>query len=231
MSKRRKNDPPLPRRGGTIPHESIAPFGKPPSNDDPPPAYVSRGGLKLAAALDAFQINPRGLVCADLGCNAGGFTDCLLRRGARCVYAIDKGKGQLDARLRRDERVVVMEGVDALHVRLPQSVDLVAIDVGWTRQRYIVPAAATLLKPDGRIVSLLKPHYEAGPRRLKGGVLDPADAPEVLQRTLDDLVRRGFEVTRWIESPITGDAGNREFLALIRPRVRGSGPSGDASAG
>ncbi len=179
--------------------------------------YVSRGGIKLAAALDAFQFHPAGAVCADLGCNVGGFTDCLLQRGARRIYAIDTGHGALDYRLRTHERVIVMERTNALHVRLAEAVDLAVIDVAWTRQRYIVPAAAALLKPGGRIISLIKPHYEAGPRRLKDGVLDAAEAPAVLQKTLEDLARRGFETTRWIESPITGDAGNREFLALIRP--------------
>ncbi len=179
--------------------------------------YVSRGGIKLAAALDAFQVDPGGSLCADLGCNVGGFTDCLLQRGARRVYAVDTGHGALDYRLRTDERVIAMERTNALHVRLPEQVDWVVIDVSWTRQRYVVPAAAALLKPGGRIITLIKPHYEAGRRSLNRGVLDPETAPAVLRTVLDDLARRGFTTLHWIESPITGEAGNREFLALIRP--------------
>lgn len=178
--------------------------------------YVSRGGLKLAAALDAFQTNPTGLACADLGCNVGGFTDCLLQRGARRIYAIDTGHGTLDYALRRNERVIVMERTNALRVQLPERLDLVVIDVGWTRQRYVVPAAAGLLKPGGRIISLIKPQYEVPQSRLRNGVLPPAEAEAVLAKVLDDLARRGFTTLRWIESPIQGDAGNREFLALLK---------------
>lgn len=180
--------------------------------------YVSRGGIKLAAALDAFGVSPAGSVCADLGCNVGGFTDCLLRGGAIRVYAIDTGYGALDYGLRRDARVVVMERTNALHVRLPEPVDLVVIDAGWTRQRRIVPAAATLLRPGGQIITLIKPHYEADRRRLRKGVLDPNEAPAVTNRVVEDLARRGFEILGQTESPITGDAGNRESLAWIRPR-------------
>lgn len=191
--------------------------------------YVSRGGLKLAAALDAFQTNPTGLACADLGCNVGGFTDCLLQRGARRVYAIDTGYGTLDYALRRNDRVIVMERTNALRVQLPERLDLVVIDVGWTRQRYVVPAAAGLLKPGGRIISLIKPQYEVPQGRLRNGVLPPAEAEAVLARVLDDLARRGFTTLRWIESPIQGDAGNREFLALLNP-ARGNRIAEDSAS-
>lgn len=177
--------------------------------------FVSRGGIKLAAALDAFQLTATGLSCADLGCNVGGFTDCLLQRGARRVYAVDTGYGALDFELRKNERVIVMERTNALHVHLPEQVDLVVIDAAWTRQRHIVPAAATLLKTGGRILTLVKPHYEVGPKQLKKGVLSPDQAPEVLEKVLADLTKRGFTTLRWIESPIKGDAGNREFLVLL----------------
>ncbi|MBN1489688.1 MAG: TlyA family RNA methyltransferase [Phycisphaerae bacterium] len=183
--------------------------------------YVSRGGLKLAAALDAFGLAPAGWVCADFGCNVGGFTDCLLQRGAERVYAIDTGYGALDYRLRRDGRVVVMERTNALHAPLPEPVDLVVIDVAWTQQRYIVPAAAARLRPGGRIVTLVKPHYEVARERLHGGVLDPAAANDVLDATLADLAGRGVVVRGQTDSPILGQAGNREFLVLIEPEATG----------
>jgi len=138
--------------------------------DSTPPSkqpYVSRSGAKLEAALDAFGIAPADWVCADLGCNVGGFTDCLLRRGARRVYAIDTGYGTLAYRLRTDPRVVVMERTNAMHVTLPEPVDLVTIDVGWTRQHHILPNAVRLAKPAGRIITLIKPHYEAAAEQLK----------------------------------------------------------------
>ena len=122
--------------------------------------FVSRGGEKLAAALDAFGIDPTGMTCADFGANVGGFTDCLLRRGAAKVFAIDTGYGELAWTLRNDPRVVVMERTNALYCHVPQPVDLVTIDMAWTPQVRSVPAAAGWLAPDGRIISLLKCHYE-----------------------------------------------------------------------
>jgi len=180
--------------------------------------YVSRGGIKLAAGLDVLRVDPAGRVCADLGCNVGGFVDCLLQRGAVRVYAVDTGYGVLDWRLRRDPRVVVMERTNALRCRLPEPVDLVTIDVGWTRQRHIVPAAARLLRPGGLIITLIKPHYEAGPHQLRRGILPDSAVEAVLAETLQMLVDAGFEVRGSTESPIRGQSGNREFLALIAPR-------------
>lgn len=135
--------------------------------------FVSRAGQKLDHALTTFALDVAGFVCADLGCNVGGFTDCLLRRGASRVYAVDTGYGVLDYRLRKDPRVVVMERTNALHLHLPQPVQLVCIDVAWTRQHHILPAARQLLPPfeQGQIISLIKPHYEADARLLRGGVL------------------------------------------------------------
>lgn len=186
--------------------------------------YVSRGGIKLAAALDAFHVDPAGRVCADLGCNVGGFVDCLLQRGAVRVYAVDTGYGVLDWRLRKDPRVVVMERTNALRCRLPEPVDLVTIDVGWTRQQHIVPAAARLLRPAGLMISLIKPHYEAGPRRLRRGVLPDPAVEAVLAETLETLAESGYEVRGCIESPLRGQSGNREYLALIAPRPPGGPP-------
>src|SRR3989344_6185067 len=118
--------------------------------------FVSRAGLKLEHALKFFNISVRSKVCADLGCSTGGFVDCLLQRGAKKVYAVDTAYGVLDWKLRNDPRVVVMERTNALHVQLPELVDFISIDVGWTRQQLILPHALKLLKPDGVIVSLIK---------------------------------------------------------------------------
>jgi 23S rRNA (cytidine1920-2'-O)/16S rRNA (cytidine1409-2'-O)-methyltransferase len=182
--------------------------------------YVSRGGRKLAAALEAFGVDPMGMVCADLGCNVGGFVDCLLRHGAVRVYAVDTGYGTLAYKLRRDERVVVLERTNAMHVRLPEAVDLVTIDVGWTRQSRILPNAMRMLKPGGRIITLIKPHYEAESEKAKGGVLDPDAAREVLEQTLSGVRDLDLRVERTIPSPITGQKGNVEYLALLS--VQGS---------
>src|SRR5579871_1843402 len=123
--------------------------------------FVSRAGLKLEFALDAWNIDVRGKICADLGSNVGGFVDCLLQRGAAKVYAVEKGYGVLEWNLRKDPRVAVFERTNAMHVMLPEPVELVTIDVAWTRQKNILPSAARLLAPGGRIVTLVKPHYEA----------------------------------------------------------------------
>lgn len=185
--------------------------------DDTTHNYASRGGLKLAAALDGFRIEPAGRVCADFGCNVGGFTDCLLQRGALKVYAIDTGYGTLAWKLRKDPRVVVMERTNAMHVRLDERVDLVTIDVAWTPQHRILPAAMQVLKPDGRIITLIKPHYEADVADLDKGVLDPAKRDATLDRVRDATRRLGLDVLDTIPSPIAGRKGNREYLALLRP--------------
>jgi len=182
----------------------------------PDKPYVTRAGLKLAAALDAFGVDPAGAVCADLGCNVGGFVDCLLRRGASRVYAIDTGYGVLAWSLRKDPRVVVMERTNAMHVQLPEPVDLVTIDVAWTPQVKILPNASRLLRPGGRIISLIKPHYEADKSLLHSGVLAPEDARRVLDETIAHIGESGLHVAGTIESPIAGNKGNLEFLALIQ---------------
>ncbi len=181
------------------------------------PAYVSRAGAKLHAALAEFEIDPAGYTCADLGCNTGGFTDCLLKFGAKKIYAIDTGYGVLEWKLRKDERVVVMERTNALHVELPESVDLVVIDVAWTRQHLILQAAKRLLSSGGRIVSLIKPHYEAERSQLNKGVLSPEDAPRILQSVFDRLAEANFVPTATTQSPIVGRKGNLEYLALFEP--------------
>lgn len=190
---------------------------------DRDPAFVSRGGQKLAAALDAFALNVAGFTCADLGCNVGGFTDCLLQRGTRHVYAIDTGYGELAWKLRQDDRVTVMERTNALHSEpAAPGIDLVVIDLGWTRQARAIPAA--LQWEPARIITLIKPHYESPPAKVKGrrGVLSDEEAQRVLHETLDAMPSLGVEVVDWLESPIRGGAGkgkrgNVEYLALLRP--------------
>lgn len=179
--------------------------------------FVSRAGLKLAHALNAFGVSVLGRTCADLGSNAGGFVDCLLQAGAAKVYAVERGYGVLDFRLRRDPRVVVMERTDALKVRLPESVDVVTIDAGWTRQRLILPPAASMLSQGGFIISLIKPHYEADSAWLEKGVLQESHLPTVLVPVRADVIAAGLTIEAEVESPIQGHGGNREFLVLLRP--------------
>ena len=206
--------------------------------------YVSRAGLKLEAALAGFELNVAGLCCADLGCHVGGFTDCLLRHGAAKVYAVDTGYGVLDYRLRCDRRVVVMERTNALYCEPPQVVDLVTIDVGWTRQRHVIPAALRWIGPGvegGRIISLVKPHYEldeAGRKTsLRGGVLSHAVARTVVDRVVGGFEALGARPIAVVPSPLggaksarrSGGTGNREYLVLARATGpdacnKGSGP-------
>ena len=191
-----------------------------------PHAFVGRGGLKLLHALQSFGVSPEGLACADLGCNVGGFTHCLLVHGARLVYAVDTGYGTLAWTLRHDPRVVVLERTNALHVQPPERVGLVVIDLGWTVQARAIPAALAWLRPQGRIITLIKPHYEAlgGERSgLSRGVLDESTAQQVARRVLDDMPRLGVRVLASDRSPIRGGhtkgnrTGNMEWLALLAP--------------
>ena len=184
------------------------------------PKYVSRGGHKLERALDAFGLDVSGLVAVDIGASTGGFTDCLLQRGALRVYAVDVGYGQLDWRLRSDPRVVVMDRTNARYLTsLPEPVDLATIDASFISLKLIIPAVARLLKADGRMVVLIKPQFEAGREKVgKGGVVRD---PEVHRDVLRDLVewgdREGFGFRKIVASPIKGPAGNVEFLALVVP--------------
>lgn len=183
------------------------------------PAWASRGALKLEAALDRFGIDPAGRICADLGCSTGGFTDVLLRRGAARVHAVDTGYGVLAWRLRSDPRVVVHERTNALRAALPEPCGLVVIDVGWTRQERIVPPALALLGPGGELVSLLKPHYEAPPDWLEGGLLPAARVDEVVAAVLERLGRLmpPCRVVATMPSPVPGGkGGNAEVLLHLR---------------
>lgn len=186
------------------------------------PRFVSRGGEKMAAALDAFAIDAAGAVCADLGASTGGFTDCLLQAGAARVYAIDVGHGQLDDRLRRDEHVVSMERVNARYLDdLPEPLDLVVIDVSFISLKHILPVAWRLLRDNGVCVPLIKPQFEAGRGQVgKGGVVrDSAIHRAVLTEILTFAIEQHFAVEGVIASPILGPAGNREFLAHLVKRV------------
>lgn len=206
--------------------------GEPPA----PPAprgdgpFASRAGEKLDHALSAFGLEVRGLRCADFGANVGGFVDCLLRRGAASVVALDTGYGTLAWRLRKDPRVTVRERTNALHAEPPaEGVDLVTVDLAWTPQRHAIPAALRWLARDGRIVTLVKPHYEleADERsRLDRGALAPEDAEAVCRRVLEALPSLGAEVLGCVASPLVGGKsargdgrGNREFLVLLRARA------------
>jgi 23S rRNA (cytidine1920-2'-O)/16S rRNA (cytidine1409-2'-O)-methyltransferase len=178
--------------------------------------YVSRGGHKLAAALDAFEIDPTGLVALDVGASTGGFTDVLLQRGAARVYALDVGRGQLADVLRRDLRVVSMERTNARTLTegtLAEPVDLATIDVSFISLGLILGPVATALSARGQVVALVKPQFEAGKGRTDHGVVrDPAVHREVLERTVRHAQVAGLGARAVIASPITGPEGNREFL-------------------
>ena len=180
------------------------------------PEYVSRAGHKLEQALRTFAIGVTGLTCADLGSNVGGFVDCLIQHGATKVYAIEKGYGVLEWKLRKDPRIIVMERSNAMHVTLPEKVDLVTIDVAWTRQRHILPAARNLLRENGRVITLIKPHYEADKRLLRKGILPSEELDEVLERVKQDIAAAGFQFVRSVPSPMLGGEGNAEVLAELR---------------
>ena len=177
--------------------------------------YVSRGGDKLAYALDHFGLDVAETVAADLGSNVGGFVDCLLRRGATKVFSVDTAYGVLAWKLRTDSRVVVMERCNALHLELPEPVDLITIDVAWTRQHLIVLRARELLKGSGRILSLLKPQYEARPDERIRGIVRPETLDEVVRRTCARLESSGVIIEGCVESPVRGSGGNVEYWLLI----------------
>lgn len=178
--------------------------------------YVSRGGSKLHAALQAFGLDASGYVCADFGSHVGGFVDCLLQHGAAKVYAVDPGYGVLDYRLRKDQRVVVCERTNALRFTCPERCDLVTIDVGWTPQRLILSAARRALKPDGSVLTLVKPHYEAPQEWLRDGVLPAQRLDQVLATCRADVSELDWEITKGVESPLAGHGGNVEWFWLLR---------------
>ena len=187
----------------------------------PPHPYVSRGGVKLAAALDAFAIDPAGLVCLDVGASTGGFTDCLLQRGARRVYAIDVGRGQLDAKLRADPRVVVRERVNARHLapeHVPEPVALATIDLSFISVRLVLPAVVSCLAPGAWVVVLVKPQVEAGRREVpRGGVVRSEETRRRVVEEIEEFgTSLGLHSLGVLPSPIRGARGNREFLLGFR---------------
>ena len=193
-----------------------------------PEPYVSRGGHKLAAALDAFRIDPAGLVCLDVGASTGGFTDVLLQRGASRVYALDVGRGQLAEALRRDPRVVSMERTNARQLTstsLPEPIALAVIDVSFISLGLVLGPIATCLRPAGRIVALVKPQFEAGRGRAPRGVVrDPAVHREVLAEVLAMARGLGLRCLGLCASPLLGPAGNREFFVALAAAEEAFGP-------
>lgn len=180
--------------------------------------YVSRGGLKLEAALDRFGVAVAGKVAADVGASTGGFTDCLLQRGAARVYAIDVGYGQLAWKLRNDPRVVVLERTNIRYLEsLPEPVDLATVDVSFISLELVLPVVVRLLKPEGEIIALIKPQFEAGREHVgKGGVVrDPEVHRSVLERITAWALEHGLAVRGLMRSPLKGPAGNVEFLAYL----------------
>jgi 23S rRNA (cytidine1920-2'-O)/16S rRNA (cytidine1409-2'-O)-methyltransferase len=185
-----------------------------------PRPYVSRGGLKLAAALERFAIPLAGAICADVGASTGGFTDCLLQRGAAKVYAIDVGYGQLDWKLRSDPRVVVMDRTNARCVEsLPEPIGVAVVDASFISLRSILPSVLKWLTSDAHLVTLIKPQFEAGRDRVgRGGVVRDAGVhAEVLRAIWQAAITIGFSPIDLIRSPLTGPAGNIEFLMWLRP--------------
>ena len=179
--------------------------------------YVSRAGEKLEHALKTFEVDVKGLVCADFGASTGGFTDCLLQHGAAKVYSVETGYGVLDYKLRTDERVVVMERENAMHVELPEKVDFITIDTSWTRLEKVVPNAIKNLKDGSKIIALVKPHYEAEPKHIRKGKLPDEFIPEVLNSVKEKLRELGAEILGETESPILGEKGkNKEFLLYLK---------------
>ena len=184
--------------------------------------WVSRGGLKLAHGLDAFAIDPAGLVCIDVGASTGGFTDVLLSRGAAQVYAVDVGHGQLAWKLRQDPRVVVLERTNARHLsaaEVPDPIDLVVCDASFIGLRTVLPAPLSRTRPGAGLVALIKPQFEVGRERVgKGGVVrDPELHREVCERIAGWLgALPGWSVLGVVESPVKGPEGNIEFLVAAR---------------
>jgi len=183
-----------------------------------PPPFVSRGGIKLDYALDQFRLDVSGMVVADIGASTGGFTDCMLKRGARRVYTVDVGYGQLDYRLRQDSRVVVMERLNARYpFVLPEKIDLVTVDVSFISVTKVIPSLSKRLKDKACLVVLIKPQFEARRSEVgKGGVIkEPLVHAAVLGRFINWLVGHGFRLKGLVASPITGPSGNKEFFVLI----------------
>lgn len=183
--------------------------------------YVSRGGLKLKAAIDAFKVDVRNTVCIDIGSSTGGFTDCLLKSGADKVYAVDSGSSQLHSSLRTDPRVVCMENTNARYLTsadLPEEIDLAVMDVSFISQTKLYPAVVSVLKPDGILLSLIKPQFEVGRSGVgKGGVVKDSKLREkAVNDVRDAAMSYGLICEGTVLSPIKGGDGNTEYLSVFR---------------
>jgi 23S rRNA (cytidine1920-2'-O)/16S rRNA (cytidine1409-2'-O)-methyltransferase len=179
--------------------------------------FVSRAGEKLAAALDAFQIDPGGLIALDVGCSTGGFTDCLLQRGIQRVYAVDVGYGLIDWKLRQDPRVVLLERTNIRYIDrslVPDPVDLAVIDVSFISLRLVLPSVVPLLGGRGRAVALIKPQFEVGKGQVGSGgiVRDESQRRAVTEKVISAAARLGLEAAGVLESPVKGRKGNQEIL-------------------
>ncbi len=188
------------------------------SGDEHP--YVSRGGMKLAHAIEKFNLCLEGLVCMDTGASTGGFTDCMLQNGAARVYAVDVGYGQLDWKLRNDPRVINIERTNIRHIDkglIPEPIDLCTIDTSFISLKLVVPAVLPFLRNGGKIVALIKPQFEVGKEKVgkKGIVRDPALHKEVIDELLNFFGNIGLVSKGVVESPVKGAKGNTEFLALL----------------
>jgi len=182
--------------------------------------FVGRGGEKLDAALDAGMIDPRGWMCLDVGCSTGGFTDCLLQRGAMKVYAVDVGYGQFDWRLRHDPRVVLLERTNIRYMERSAVLDpihLAVIDVSFISLTKVLPAVTSFLRPQARVVALIKPQFEVGKGQVgRGGIVrDEGQRTEVAQRVTRFAEELGFRTLKTIPSPIKGKKGNQEIFAIF----------------
>ena len=183
--------------------------------------YVSRGGLKLEAAIKFFQINCNGIACVDIGSSTGGFTDCLLQHGARKVHAVDVGKGQLHWQLRKDERVVIHERLNARDITprdIGEPVELVTIDVSFISLKKILPAAYSLLVNGGKMIALIKPQFEAGRDKVsRGGVVRDPSIHEKVKNDISTFAKNSLNLrpVGLVDSPLRGPAGNKVFLILL----------------
>jgi 23S rRNA (cytidine1920-2'-O)/16S rRNA (cytidine1409-2'-O)-methyltransferase len=191
--------------------------------------YVSRGGVKLAAALDAFHLDPAGAICLDVGASTGGFTDCLLQRGAARVYAVDVGSGQIDAKLRGDPRVILREEVNARFLsseHVSEPVSLAAVDVSFISARLVLPPVVRRVAPGGAVVVLVKPQFEAGRAEVpRGGVVkSETTRRRVVEEVAEAARRLGLELVGSIPSPIRGASGNQEYLLAFRVRETSVSP-------
>lgn len=184
--------------------------------------FVSRAGEKLAGALDAFGFSPNGMIAVDIGASTGGFTDCLLQNGAEFVYAVDVGTAQLSEKLRKDERVYVMENFNARNASrtdFDKDIDLIVMDVSFISQTLIYPACADILSEGNQMITLIKPQFEAGKQNIgKGGIVKDRNGKiikEILSRIDEEAEKNGFKRIDFTDSPIEGGDGNKEYLALF----------------